>query len=341
MAIRVGINGFGRIGRLVFRVLSQRDEFEIAAINDLTDAATLSFLLKYDSVHGEFRGEVSAGDNSLIVNGVEIPILAERSPSKLPWNDMDVNFAVESTGVFTTRHDPKKDNEGYGSHLDAGADHVILTVPANDEIDATIVMGVNQDDLSSEHKVISNASCTTNCLAPIAKVLHEKFTIRRGLMTTIHAYTNDQNVADQVHTDLRRARAAAANIIPTTTGAARAIGKVIPDLDGKLDGMAMRVPVPDGSLVDLVVETEAGTSTGEVNAALEEAANDGLKGILAYTEEPIVSSDIIGNAHSSIVDGLSTSVMDNSMIKVVSWYDNEWGYSSRVVDLMAFASSKS
>ncbi|MDA0837684.1 MAG: type I glyceraldehyde-3-phosphate dehydrogenase [Planctomycetota bacterium] len=338
MAIRVAINGFGRIGRLVFRVLTQNSEFEVVAINDLTDAATLAMLTKYDSVHGRFRGTVGTDGNALVINGTKIPVLAERNPSELPWGEMKVDFAVESTGVFPLRYNPKRGNQGYGSHLDAGAKRVLLTVPAKDEIDATIVMGVNQDSLRPEHKVISNASCTTNCLGPIAKVLHEKFGIRRGLMTTVHAYTNDQQVADQVHSDLRRARAAAVNIIPTSTGAARAIGQVIPELAGKLDGMAMRVPVPDGSIVDLVVDVDASTTAEEVNAAMKEAAESHLKGILEYSEDPLVSSDIIGNTHSSILDAQSTTVMDGNMVKVISWYDNEWGYSNRVVDLMAYAS---
>lgn len=338
MAIRVAINGFGRIGRLVFRVLTQNSEFEVVAINDLTDAATLAMLTKYDSVHGRFPGTVGTDGNALVINGTKIPVLAERNPSELPWGEMKVDFAVESTGVFPLRYNPKRGNQGYGSHLDAGAKRVLLTVPAKDEIDATIVMGVNQDSLRPEHKVISNASCTTNCLGPIAKVLHEKFGIRRGLMTTVHAYTNDQQVADQVHSDLRRARAAAVNIIPTSTGAARAIGQVIPELAGKLDGMAMRVPVPDGSIVDLVVDVDASTTAEEVNAAMKEAAESHLKGILEYSEDPLVSSDIIGNTHSSILDAQSTTVMDGNMVKVISWYDNEWGYSNRVVDLMAYAS---
>jgi len=337
MAIKVAINGFGRIGRLVFRVLAQRSEFEIVAVNDLADAETLSFLLKYDTVHGPFPGEVTADGDSIVVCGKSVPILSERAPSQLPWGDLGVDFAVESTGVFSVREDPKKGGEGYGSHLKAGAKRVLLTVPAKDEIDATIVMGVNQGDLKPEHKVISNASCTTNCLAPLAKVIHDKLGIRRGLMTTIHAYTNDQMVADQIHSDLRRARAAAQNIIPTSTGAAKAIGKVIADLNGKLDGMAMRVPVADGSLVDLVVDVDTTTTAEELNAALKEASEGSLKGILAYTDEPIVSSDIIGNPHSSIVDGLSTTVMDGNMIKAISWYDNECGYSNRVVDLMQYA----
>jgi len=340
MAIRVAINGFGRIGRLVFRVASQRDNFEVVAINDLADADALAMLLKYDSVHGPFPGTVEADGDDIVVDGKAVPVLSERNPSDLPWKEKGVDFAVESTGVFTVRYDEKKGNQGYGSHLDAGAGRVILTVPSKDEIDATIVLGVNEEELKPEHKVISNASCTTNCLAPLIKVLHDKFGVRRGLMTTVHAYTNDQMVGDQIHKDLRRARAAAVNIIPTSTGAARAIGKVIPDLDGKLDGMAMRVPVVDGSLVDLVVDVDESTSEDEVNAAMKEAAEGDLKGILAYTEDPIVSSDIIGNPHSSIVDGDCTAVMDGNMIKALSWYDNEWGYSNRVVDLMAYAVEK-
>jgi glyceraldehyde 3-phosphate dehydrogenase len=337
MAIRVAINGFGRIGRLVFRVLCERKDFEVVAINDLTDANALGTLLKYDTVHGRFPGMVEVSGTNIVVNGKAVPVLSEKNPAALPWKDKNVDFAVESTGVFVSRHDPKKGNVGYGSHLEAGAKRVLLTVPAKDEIDATIVMGVNEKSLKPEHKVISNASCTTNCLAPLAKVLHDSFGVRRGLMTTIHAYTNDQQVADQIHKDLRRARAAAMNIIPTTTGAARAIGLVIPALDGKLDGTAMRVPVADGSLVDLTVDVETPTTAKEVNAALKAAAEGPLKGIMAYTEDPIVSSDIVGDPHSSIVDGPSTAVMDKTMIKAVSWYDNEWGYSNRVVDLLANA----
>ena len=339
MAIRVGINGFGRIGRIVLRVLAQRsDDFEVVAINDLSDAKTLAMLFKYDSIHGRFSGTVQAEGDNLIVNGKAIKILAERDPSKLPWGKENVQVVLESTGVFRERSNPKKGGIGYGSHLDAGAKKVILSAPAKDAIDATVVMGVNDDSIKPEHQVFSNASCTTNCLAPVAKVLHEKFGIVKGLMTTIHAYTNDQCILDMVHSDLRRARSAAANIIPTTTGAAAAVGKVIPALNGKLDGCAMRVPVQDGSVVDLVALLEKEVTVEQVNAAIKEAAEGPLAGILEYCEDPMVSSDVIGNPHSSVFDALSTMVSPKpagNMVKIVSWYDNEWGFSQRVVDLMA------
>ena len=338
-AIRVGISGFGRIGRIVFRVLAERsNEFEVVAVNDLSDAKTLAILLKYDSVHGRFKGTVTAEGESLVVNGKKIQILSEKDPSKLPWSREKVEVVLESTGVFRVRSDEKKGGIGYGSHLEAGAKKVILSAPAKDEIDATIVMGVNDDTIKPEHQVFSNASCTTNCLAPVAKVLNDKFGIVKGLMTTIHAYTNDQKILDMVHSDLRRARSAAANIIPTTTGAAAAVGKVIPALAGKLDGCAMRVPVQDGSVVDLVALLEKEVSVDEVNAAIKEAAEGELKGILEYCSDPMVSSDVIGNPHSSVFDALSTMVNPKprgKMIKVVSWYDNDWGFSQRVVDLMA------
>ncbi len=330
MAIKVGINGFGRIGRLLFRVLCERDEIDVAGINDLTDAATLAHLLKYDSVHGRFKGEVSADGDNLLVDGKAIPVSAIRSPAELPWKDLGVECAVESTGVFTTR-------DGYGQHVKAGARKVLLSAPAKDEIDATIVIGVNDDSLKPEHIFLSNASCTTNCLAPLVKVIHESFGLVRGLVTTVHAYTNDQSIADLMHKDLRRARAAALNIIPTTTGAARAVGKVLPELDGKLDGMAMRVPVADGSIVDLVCELSQDVTVDDVNGALQKAAAGPLQGILRYSEEPIVSSDIIGDTHSSIVDGLSTKVIEGRMLKAVSWYDNEWGFSNRMADLIVKA----
>jgi glyceraldehyde 3-phosphate dehydrogenase len=310
-------------------------EFEVVAINDLSDAATLKQLFKYDSVHGRFRGQVEATDNALIINGREIKVLAEKAPAKLPWRDMKVDVALESTGVFTKRASEKG---GYGDHLTAGARKVILSAPAKDEPDLTVVLGVNDDQLTRNHTCVSNASCTTNCLAPVAKVLHESFGIVEGLMTTVHAYTNDQRVADLVHSDPRRARAAAINIIPTTTGAARAVGKVIPELNGKLNGFSLRVPVPDGSVVDLVVTLKKSVTAEEVNAALKRAAEGKLKGILEYSTDPLVSSDIVGNPASSIVDGQSTMTMPangGKMVKVVAWYDNEWGYAYRTVDLIA------
>jgi glyceraldehyde 3-phosphate dehydrogenase len=331
MAVKVAINGFGRIGRLVFRVLHARDDFEVVAVNDLADAETLAILLKYDTVYRQFPGEVSADGEDLVVDGKKIPCLTEKSPKALPWKDMGVYFAVESTGVFRARSSEKG---GYGDHLEAGAQKVLLTVPAKDDVDATIVLGVNDETLKAEHKCISNASCTTNCLAPVAKVLHDSFGIVQGVMTTTHAYTNDQVVCDQIHKDARRARAAAVNIIPTTTGAAKAVGKVIPELNGKLDGMAMRVPVITGSVVDLVASLKKSAGADEVNAAVKAAAEGPLKGILAYCDEPIVSSDVIADSHSSIFDSLCTMALGD-MVKVISWYDNEWGYSNRVADLMA------
>jgi len=336
MAVRVGINGFGRIGRLVLRAMMERKgEFEVAAINDLSDAATLRQLFMYDSVHGRFRGRVEATDKALIVDGREIKVLSEKAPAKLPWSALGVDVALESTGVFTRRESEKG---GYGDHLKAGAKKVVLSAPAKDEPDLTVVLGVNDGQLSAAHTCISNASCTTNCLAPVAKVLHESFGVVDGLMTTVHAYTNDQRVLDLIHSDPRRARAAAMNIIPTTTGAARAVGKVIPDLNGKLNGFALRVPVADGSAVDLVARLKKSVTAEAVNAALKTAAEGKLKGILEYSEDPLVSSDIIGNPHSSIIDSLSTMTMPaggGDMVKVVSWYDNEWGYVARTVDLIA------
>ncbi|MDO8631776.1 MAG: type I glyceraldehyde-3-phosphate dehydrogenase [Phycisphaerales bacterium] len=336
MAVRVGINGFGRIGRLVFRVLASRPaEFEVAAINDLSNPATLKQLLKYDSVHGRFRGTVESTEKSLIVNGKEIQVLSERAPANLPWGKLGVQVALESTGVFTKRSSEKG---GYGDHLKAGAKKVILSAPASDEPDLMVVLGVNDDKLSASQTCLSNASCTTNCLAPVAKVLNDSFGLVEGLMTTVHAYTNDQNVADLVHKDPRRARAAAVNIIPTTTGAARAVGKVIPELNGKLNGFALRVPVADGSIVDLVAMLKRSVTVAEVNAALKNAAEGKMRGILEYSEDPLVSSDIIGNPHSSIIDAQSTMTMPGAggnMVKVVSWYDNEWGYACRTADLIA------
>ncbi len=327
MAVKIAINGFGRIGRLVFRVANKRDDVEVVAINDITDAKTLAHLLKYDSVHGRFDGIVEAKDDAIVVDGKEIKILAERDPSKLPWGDLGVDVTVESTGIFRKR-------EQVAMHLDAGAKKALLTVPSKDEIDATIVLGVNDDELKPEHKIVSNASCTTNCLAPVAKVLHDNYGIQAGLMTTIHGYTNDQKILDLPHSDLRRARAAAVSLIPTTTGAAKAVGKVIPALNGKLNGGAIRVPTPDGSLVDLVVTLDKSPSVEEINAAMKAAAEGPMKGILEYTEDPIVSIDIIGNPHSSIFDALSTMKMGDNMVKILSWYDNEMGYSNRVVDLL-------
>ena len=326
MAIKVGINGFGRIGRLVFRAMAQSDELEVVAVNDLADARSLAVLLKYDSVFRAFPGTVEAKEGAIVVNGREVKALSIKDPATLPWKDMGVEIAIESTGVFRTRAEIE-------AHLKAGAKKAILSAPAKDKLDLTIVIGVNDDALKPEHTIVSNASCTTNCLAPMAKVLNETFGIERALMTTIHAYTNDQSVADQIHKDLRRARAAAMNIIPTTTGAAKAIGLVIPELDGKMDGMAMRVPVPDGSVVDLVAILGKGATADEVNAAMKEAAEGDLKGIMEYTDEPLVSSDIIGNAHSCIFDSMMTSVNGGNMVKVIGWYDNEWGYSCRVADL--------
>jgi len=334
MSIRVAINGFGRIGRLVLRAMAERDDFQVVAINDLSSAASLAHLLKYDSVHGRFPGTVEVdGENTMRVNGSPIAVYGERDIENLPWSKHEVDFVVESTGVFRHR-------EQIARHLDAGAKKVLLTVPAKDEIDALIVLGVNDEDLKAEHRIISNASCTTNCLAPAAKVIHETFGIERGLMTTIHAYTNGQRILDAIHKDLRRARTAAANIIPTTTGAARAVGKVIPDLAGKLDGMAMRVPVQDGSVVDLVVNLKTDTTLDEVVGALREAAAGPMKGIMEVTDDPIVSQDVVGNPHSSIVDASACMMSGTRFFKLITWYDNEWGYSSRVVDLMARAMSR-
>ena len=334
MAIKVGINGFGRIGRLVFRVMAERDDFEVVAIHDLADAKALAHLLKYDSAQGRFNGTVDVDGSSIIVNGKKIEIVGGKcGPAEIEWGNVELDVIVESTGFFRTQ-------EVISGHIGkAGCKKVLLTVPAKDAIDATIVMGVNEDSLKASDKTISNASCTTNCLSPVAKVLNDTFGIKEGLMTTVHAYTNDQNVADQIHSDMRRARAAAANIIPTSTGAAVAVGKVIPDLNGKLDGMAMRVPVITGSCVDLVVNTDKEVTVEAVNAAMKAAAEGPMKGVLEYTEDPIVSSDIIHNPHSSIFDAKCTSVMGKNMLKIISWYDNEWGYSNRVVDLIAKAMS--
>ena len=329
MAVRVGINGFGRIGRLVFRVLASRpQEFEVVAINDLSDAKHLANLLKYDSVHGRFDGTVDAVEGNLVVNGKTIKITQEKDPANLPWKALNCDVALESTGFFTNKASLQK-------HIDAGAKRVVLSAPAKDKLDATIVLGVNDDTLKPEHKIVSNASCTTNCLAPLAKVLHEAFGIEKGLMTTCHAYTNDQRVADQVHSDPYRARGAAINIIPSSTGAAKAVGEVIPDLNGKLTGYALRVPVPDGSIVDLTVQLKRDVTKDEVNAAVKAAADGPMKGILEYATDPLVSSDIIGNPNSSIFMAEWTSVIQGNLVKVISWYDNEWGYSCRTADLIA------
>jgi len=327
MGVKIGINGFGRIGRLVFRIAHERDDVDVLAINDITDAKTLGHLLKYDSVHGKFSGNIGVKENSIVVEGREVRVMAEKDPEKLPWKELGVDIAVESTGVFRKRDEIAK-------HLSAGARKVLLSVPAKDEIDATIVLGVNDDDLKAEHQIVSNASCTTNCLAPVAKVLHESFGIRQGIMTTIHAYTNDQKILDLPHKDLRRARAAAMSMIPTTTGAAKAVGKVIPDLNGKMNGMAVRVPTPDGSMVDLVANLEKEATIEEVNAAMKSYAEGPMKGILEYCEDPVVSVDIVGNPHSSIFDSLATMMMGKNMVKVISWYDNEYGYSCRMMDLL-------
>ena len=332
MATRVAINGFGRIGRLVFRVMQERGEFEVVAINDLCDAESMAHLLKYDSTHRRFDGSVEVKGDALVVNGKEIKVLSQKNPAELPWKDMSVDFVVESTGVFRKKAECMM-------HVEAGAKKVLLSVPAKDEIDATIVMGVNDDDLKAEDVVISNASCTTNCLAPMVKVLNDKFGVVRGLMTTCHAYTNDQRILDFAHKDMRRARSAARNIIPTTTGAAIAVGKVIPELNGKLDGVALRVPVEDGSITDLTAELKQKVSKDDVNAAFKEAADGALKGLLEYTEDPIVSTDIIGNPHSCVFDAGATVANDDTLVKIFGWYDNEWGYSNRMVDLMARAAS--
>ena len=331
MATKVAINGFGRIGRAVARILlAKKGELELVAVNDLAPVKSLAHLFKYDTVMGKWGGIIEVKGDALVINGKEIKVLSERSPAKLPWSDMGVEIVVESTGIFRTKESEKG---GYADHIKAGAKKVVLTVPAKDDIDATIVLGVNDDKLTADVACASNASCTTNCLAPVAKALNDAFGIEKGLMTTIHGYTNDQNVADMIHSDMRRARAAAMNIIPTTTGAAKAVGKVIPELNGKLDGFALRVPVVDGSCVDLVAELKKEVTVEKVNGAIKSAAEGALKGILEYCDEPIVSSDIIGNPASSIFDSLCTMVMGKT-VKVVSWYDNEWGYSNRTVDMM-------
>jgi len=330
--MRIAINGFGRIGRNVFKIAMEREGMEIVALNDLTSPKTLAHLLKYDSTFGVYNKTVEAKEDSIVVDGKEIKIYAERNPKDLPWKALNVDVVIESTGIFRKAESEKG---GYKDHIKAGAKKVILTVPAQDAIDQTIVLGVNDATLDTSLEAFSNASCTTNCLAPVAKVLNDKFGIIDGLMTTVHAYTNDQVILDGPHSDLRRARTAAQNIVPTTTGAAVAVGKVLPEVAGKLNGSAMRVPVPTGSIVDLTVRLEKSPSVEEVNAAMKAAAEGEMKGVLEYTEDPIVSSDIVGNPHSSIFDALSTMVMPNGLVKVLSWYDNEMGYSNRVVDLAA------
>ncbi len=327
--MKIAINGFGRIGRNVFKIAFDRPGVEIVGINDLTNPKTLAHLLKYDSTFGVYGKSVSAKDDAIVVDGKEIKIFAERNPASLPWGSLGVDVVVESTGVFRAAESPKG---GYMDHIKAGAKKVILTVPAKDDIQ-TVVLGVNEDKISPSINAYSNASCTTNCLAPVAKVLNDKFGIEQGLMTTVHAYTNDQVILDLPHEDLRRARAAGLSIIPTTTGAAKAVGLVIPELKGKLNGGAMRVPTPTGSIVDLTVQLKKSATAEEINAAIKEAAEGPMKGVLEYTEDPIVSMDIKGNPHSSIFDALSTMVLDNGFAKVMSWYDNEMGYSTRVVDL--------
>ena len=329
MSIKVAINGFGRIGRNVFRIILQRDnpDIEVVAINDLADDDILAYLLEYDSVMGPLNMEVKVSDGVMEVGRQSVKMLMEKDPAQLPWGELGVDVVIEATGIFRSRSQLQM-------HLDAGAKRVILTVPAKDEIDEMVVLGVNDEVLDASDLMVSNASCTTNCLAPIAKVLDDAFGIERGIMTTVHAYTNDQRLADVPHEDLRRSRAATENIIPTTTGAAKAVGKVLPNLDGKLDGMAMRVPVPDGSTVDLVVELGRDVTVEEVNAAVKAAADGPLKGIIQYSEDALVSTDIIGNPHSSIFDSASTQVLGGNLVKVLAWYDNEWGYSNRVVDLI-------
>ena len=327
--MRVGINGFGRIGRSVFRVLNNRDDIDVVAINDIFDKDALTYLLKYDTVMGRFPGDISLNSDILSAGNQKVKLIAERVPEELPWGELGVDIVIESTGIFRMKSQLE-------SHLNAGAKTVILTVPAKDEIDYTVVLGVNDGGLKPEHRIVSNASCTTNCLAPMAKVLNESFGIELGVINTIHAYTNDQRLADVPHSDWRRSRAAAENVIPTTTGAARAVGVVLPELNGKLDGIAMRVPVPDGSVVDFNVRIKVDVTVDQVNDAVRSASESGsLKDILEYSTLPVVSSDIIGNSHSSIFDAPFTRVIEGNYIKTLNWYDNEWGYSNRVVDLVS------
>lgn len=333
MAVKVGINGFGRIGRNVFRAALKNPEVDVVAVNDLTDANMLAHLLQYDTVHGKLDEEVTVNNDNLVVGGKEVKVLSERNPADLGWGDLGIDIVVESTGRFTQRDDAAK-------HLEAGAKKVVISAPAKQE-DITVVMGVNEDQYdASKHDVISNASCTTNCLAPVAKVLNEKFGIKRGLMTTVHSFTNDQQILDLPHKDYRRARAASENLIPTTTGAAQAVSLVLPELDGKLNGMAMRVPTANVSTIDLVAELDKTVTRDDINAALKEAAEGELKGVLGYSEEPLVSKDYNGNQLSSVVDAISTMVLEDNMVKVISWYDNETGYSNRVVDLVDYIASK-
>jgi len=330
MAIKLGINGFGRIGRLVLRSILERkltDQIDVVGVNDITDAATLAHLFKYDSVHGPYPGEVRVEGDELVVDGERFRVFSERDPKNLPWGELDCDVVIESTGIFRSR-------EKAAQHLEAGAKKVIISAPAKGEVDATIVIGVNDHILTGKEQVVSNASCTTNCLAPMVKVLDEAFGVRRGFMITVHAYTADQRLQDAPHSDLRRARAAALSIIPTTTGAAKAVGLVLPHLKGKLDGFALRVPVPDGSITDFTAELNREVTVEEVNEAFRKAAENELKGILQYVEDPIVSSDIIHNPHSCIFDSLSTMVIEGNLVKVVGWYDNEWGYACRTVDLV-------
>ncbi len=333
MSVKVAINGFGRIGRNVLRIASQSDTLEVVAINDLTDAATLAHLFKYDSVHGIFSGQVETDGDNLILNGKPIRILSQRDPAQLPWKQLGINIVIESTGLFTSRDKAVQ-------HLTAGAEKVVLSAPGKD-VDITVCMGINEADYKTEeHQIISNASCTTNCLAPVAKILLEEFGIVRGMMTTVHSYTNDQKILDLPHKDLRRARAAALSMIPTTTGAAKATAQVLPALKGKLEGMSIRVPTPNVSLVDLIVETEKATSIAEVNSIMRNAAENQLKGILAYSDLPLVSCDYNGSPASSTLDALSTNVIGGTMVKTLAWYDNEWGYSNRVFDLVCYIAER-
>jgi len=322
----IGINGFGRIGRLVFRAAVAQGGIEVKAINDLTDAETLAHLLKYDSTHGRFDGEVEADDDNLIVNGQRIRIIAERDPAKLPWGELGADLVLESTGIFSERAQAE-------AHIQAGAKKVVISQPAKGE-DLTVVLGVNDDQIEPNHTILSNASCTTNCLAPMAKVLHENFGIVKGMMNTIHSYTNDQRILDFPHKDLRRARSAGVSMIPTTTGAAVAVGKVLPDLAGKLDGLSVRVPTPDGSLTDFTAILEKDVTAEEINTAFKHSAESSMQGILEYSEDPLVLADIIGNPHSCIFDAQSTNVVEGNMVKILGWYDNEWGYSNRCVDVL-------
>ncbi len=324
---KIAINGFGRIGRTIMRIAKLRQHYDVVAINDLASADQLAYAFKYDSTHGTYPGEVKLTDNTIEIDGDPFLVLSEKDPAKLPWRELEVDYVIESTGRF-------RKIEELQYHLEAGAKRVLLTVPTKDPLEATVVSGVNDHVITKDARIISNASCTTNCAAPLAKVLHEAFGIKRGLLTTVHAYTSDQRLIDAPHKDLRRSRSAATNIVPTSTGAAKAIGLVLPELNGKLDGLAMRVPVPDGSLVDLTVELEKEVTVEQVNTAMKVAADGSLKGILEYCTDPIVSSDIIGNTHSSIFDAELTQVMDGRMVKVISWYDNEWGYSTRMEELI-------